>query len=73
MAKSTQDQAAVTRHKIIDVAFKISVEKGFEFVTLGELAKAVSITRSGGNCHFKKQEAEDCVFKCIGYATYTLS
>ena len=143
MAKSTQAEAAITRQKIIDAAFKISIEKSFEFVTLGELAKVVGITRSGVNCHFKKKEdlikvlepifakmlitpldfsstdafykswtqtldsdpnfkaavkacgpiipsrkgidglinkieapkieAEECVFKCIGYATYTLS
>ncbi|WP_411993561.1 TetR family transcriptional regulator [Agarivorans sp. DSG3-1] len=56
MAKSTQAEAAVTRQKIIDAAYHITIDKGFEHVTLGVLAKAVGITRSGINCHFKKKE-----------------
>jgi DNA-binding transcriptional regulator YbjK len=56
MAKSTQAEAAITRQKIVDAAFHITLETGFENVTLGKLAKEVGITRSGVNCHFKKKQ-----------------
>lgn len=56
MAKSTQAEATITRQKILDAALDITLNKGFKFVTLGNLAKEVGITRSGINGHFKKKE-----------------
>lgn len=56
MAKATQAEAAITRQKIVDAAMHITLTKGFEHVTIGNLGKIVGISRSGVNCHFKKKE-----------------
>lgn len=55
MAKSTVEEAAITRQKIIDAAMEITLSDGFESATLGNIAKKVGISRSGVNCHFAKK------------------
>lgn len=56
MAKATAAEAAITRQKIIDAMLSITLEKGFEYVTLGSLAKEVGISRSGVSGHFPKRD-----------------
>lgn len=52
MAKATAKEAARTRQKIIDAALAITINEGFEKVTLGRLAKAIGMSRSCINAHF---------------------
>ncbi|MGF1911547.1 TetR/AcrR family transcriptional regulator [Vibrio kasasachensis] len=56
MAKATAEEAAKTRQKIIDTALDITLNEGFEHVTLGTLAKRIGMSRSGINCHFPRKE-----------------
>jgi len=56
MAKSTVEEAAKTRQKIIDTALDITLNEGFEHITLGTLAKRIGMSRSGINCHFPRKE-----------------
>ena len=55
MAKNTAEGALLTRARIIEVAFEISMNEGFEKATLARISKLVGITRSGVNAHFKKK------------------
>ena len=56
MAKATAQEAALTRQKIIDTALLITLEQGFDKVTLGNIAKAIPMSRSGINTHFAKKD-----------------
>ncbi|MGV2988126.1 TetR/AcrR family transcriptional regulator [Vibrio sp. E150_011] len=56
MAKATAEQAAQTRQRIVNVALDITIEDGFESATLGNIAKRLSISRSGVNAHFPRRE-----------------
>lgn len=71
MAKSTAAEAAITRQKIIEMAVEITLYEGFEFVTLGELAKRIGMSRSGINAHFpKKQQIAEAIRPIIAKILY---
>ncbi|MGF1760882.1 TetR/AcrR family transcriptional regulator [Photobacterium sagamiensis] len=53
MPRVSQAEAAKTRQKIIEVAFDIIMNEGFENFTFSKVTKRVGITRSGINAHFK--------------------
>lgn len=63
MGKATAEKAAITRQKIIDIAFEITMKEGFEKATFVHIARSAGISSSGINAHFARKSdiAEELV------------
>lgn len=55
MARVTPEKSAMTRKKIIDAAFEITMAGGFELATFTEIARVAGVSRSGINAHYKRK------------------
>lgn len=49
------EKSARTKQKIIDTAFKITINEGFDKATLVHIAKMAGISSSGINAHFARK------------------
>jgi TetR/AcrR family acrAB operon transcriptional repressor/TetR/AcrR family transcriptional repressor of mexAB-oprM operon len=55
MARRTKDEAAATRHTLLDAAEKIFYRRGVTRTSLDEIAKAAGMTRGAVYWHFKNK------------------
>ena len=55
MGRASAAEAEVTKHKIINAAFDITMQQGFENLTFTKLSNACGVSRSGINRHFPKK------------------
>lgn len=56
MIESVMDKKTTTRENILKAAFEFTSKFGLESLTIGELAKAVGMSKSGLFGHFKSKE-----------------
>lgn len=55
-AKRERLRPEVRREQLLDVAEQLFVERGYVYVTVGEIAQAAGVTRSLANYHFGSKE-----------------
>ncbi|PMJ99537.1 TetR/AcrR family transcriptional regulator [Vibrio sp. 10N.261.55.A7] len=55
MGRASVAEAELTKQKIIDAAFKITLEQGFNQLTFSNLSDHCGVSRSGINRHFPKK------------------
>ncbi|MGF1754813.1 TetR/AcrR family transcriptional regulator [Vibrio makurazakiensis] len=55
MTKGKTPKAILTRQKIIDTAFNITMNEGFDKATFVHIAKTAGISSSGINAHFDRK------------------
>ena len=55
MTKGTTNKAMMTKQKIIDTAFDITIKNGFDTATFTYIAKMAGISKSGINAHFDRK------------------
>lgn len=55
MGRASAAEAALTKQKIIDSAFEITLEQGFSRLTFSNLSDHCGVSRSGINTHFPKK------------------
>ncbi|NOH98110.1 TetR/AcrR family transcriptional regulator [Vibrio sp. 99-70-13A1] len=74
MVRAISEKGTITKQKIVDAAFEITMAGGFDSATFSEIANKAGVSRSGINSHFKRKSdiAEelcmndrftDCAFK----------
>lgn len=60
----------VTESRILEMAMKLFIEKGYEQTTLQDIADAIGMTRGAIYHHFKdKAEMVDSVMACMFHKT----
>lgn len=55
MVRKTKCEAEITRGKIIDAAFDIFLERGFNRATLEDISRNAGLTRGAIYCHFRNK------------------
>lgn len=55
MVKVTAAKAELTRQRIIDAAFKITLSEGFEAATFTRISQVAKLSRSGINTHYARK------------------
>ncbi|MEZ9891896.1 TetR/AcrR family transcriptional regulator [Vibrio lentus] len=55
MGRASAAQAIITRQKIIDAAFDIALNEGFDKATFAYIAKKAGVSKSGINAHFDRK------------------
>jgi AcrR family transcriptional regulator len=55
VGRASAAQAIITRQKIIDAAFDIALNEGFDKATFAYIAKKAGVSKSGINAHFDRK------------------